>query len=111
MEMRTTWNMKEALRRWFCMVLITVATIPASTQAIHAYTIRDGKMFITLDRKIDEKDLKDFVEKYDLGGIGLWQLVKTNKHDSLDKEGWLVVVHNETGFVISKKLESTETFE
>src|SRR5690349_14881602 len=111
MEMRATQHIKRALMRWLCMALMTVANLPAQSQPIRGYTIKDGKMFITLDRKISDVELNEFIKQYDLDGIGLWQLVKTRKHDSLEKEGWQVMVHNEVGFMISKKLEGLNNFE
>lgn len=107
----TTRHIKIFLLRWFCMVFMSMSTVHLSAQAIRGYSIKDGKMYIVLDRKIADKELKEFIEKYQLEGIGLWQLVKTDKHDSLEKEGWQVVAHDKTGFVISKRLESAESFE
>src|SRR5690349_18980450 len=111
MEMRAGLHIKKAFRCWLCLCLMTLATMPAPAQPIRGYTIKDGRMYIMLERKIADPDLHAFIDKYDLDGIGLWQMVKSNKFDSLEKEGWEVMVHNETGYVISKKLEATKQFE
>ena len=79
MEVSAPRHIKYLLLRWFCITLMTVVCGSASSQPIRGCTIKDGKMYIMLDRLISERELGEFIERYDLAGIGLWQLVKTKK--------------------------------
>src|SRR5688572_10429204 len=111
MEMNTARYIKKVFACWLFWAAFCLVPVFVKAQVPGGYTIKDGKMFIILDRGIKDNELRDFIEKYDLGGIGLWQLVKTRKHDSLDQEGWKLEEMNEVVYVISKLLEGADNFE
>ena len=111
MEMNAARHIKQVFTCWLCIAVFSIAPVFVHAQPIRGYSIRDGKMYIMLDRKISDKELGDFIDKYDLSGIGLWQLVRNNKHDSLDQEGWQLVETNEVAYIISKLLEGADNYE
>jgi hypothetical protein len=105
MEMSAVQHIKKLARLLCCLLLLGLAWPMSAQPPVRGCSVKDGKLFVVLDRGINDKDLAAFIEKFDLRNIGLWQLVKTNKQDSLNKEGWKVEEVNEIGIVVSKKLE------
>jgi Glycogen recognition site of AMP-activated protein kinase len=87
----------------FCLVamvqLKTLAQLPAKT-----YTIRNGRMYIELSRKIDTLSLDSFIARYNLYDLPLKQAIKSNSMNSLIKLGWKQEINNNELFVISKPL-------
>jgi hypothetical protein len=69
-----------------------------------AYTIKNGKMYVSLSKKINDRALDSFITRYNLFDIGLKQFVKTKSADSLKKSGWNININNNELFVISKAL-------
>jgi 1,4-alpha-glucan branching enzyme len=69
-----------------------------------SYKIKDGRMYITLNKNIDEKKLNKFVQKYDLSDLGLPKILFTRHFDSLLKMGWRIDINNRQKLVFSKKI-------
>lgn len=86
-----------------CLLIFLIAGIKAFPQE-KAYTIKDGKMYIQLPKKITESELDSFVIQFDLADLDLKYFIKTGIADSLRKLGWNININNETGVVISKPI-------
>jgi hypothetical protein len=95
------------LRMWVCLFLLYSPEL-FSQPTFKSYTIRDGKMFITLGRKIPDASLDSFISQYDLYDLDLKEFIKTNRTDSLKKLGWSIDVDNKVGYVLSKRLGGVE---
>ena len=95
--------------RFLCMAMLLLCNDVVAQD--RSYTIRDGRMYIAVDRKIDESSLDSFIVQFGLVDLGLKQLVRQNKADSLLKAGWKITMQNETGIVISKALEAFGDFD
>lgn len=99
--------MKKTIKAWLvrlaCLLVFSLVTT-----AIHAqekiYTIKDGKMYIQLSKKIAEAELDSFIINFELADLDLKRFLRTGIADSLVKLGWKINVNNETGIVISKSL-------
>ena len=69
-----------------------------------SYKIRDGRMYIKLDRHIDEATLNSFVEKFDLSDLDLPKVLFSGNLDKITAMGWRVDLDNKNKLVISKKI-------
>jgi hypothetical protein len=72
------------------------------------YTIRDGRMYISLSKNIGLAALDSFMSRYNLNAIGLFQFIRTRSMDSLKKLGWTIEMDKPKKFVISKPLLSSD---
>ena len=86
-----------------CLLMLLVFAMKAYTQQ-KSYTIRDGKMYIQLPKKITGPELDSFVKQFNLSDLDLSYFIRTGIEDSLKKMGWDININNETGVVISKQL-------
>lgn len=73
---------------------------------VKSYSIKNGKMFITVGKNIAATALDSFIKKYELADLDLQHFIKNSIPDSLHKLGWTVDVNNREIFVISKPLFS-----
>ena len=71
--------------------------------AQNTYTVKDGKMFISIDKKISLPSLDSFIIKFGLQDLGLHTLIKNNNGDSLTQQGWTITFVNGLN-IISKPL-------
>jgi hypothetical protein len=76
-----------------------------SAQAITAYSIKNGRMYIQISKDVRETALDSFITDNELADLDLKKFIKTNKADSLQKLGWKVEINNESYFIISKLFE------
>ena len=104
MEMRSRHIILKAFMVSLFAFFIAFA-IQASAQAITAYSIKNGRMYIQISRDVREKALDSFITENDLQDLDLKTFIKTNKTDSLQKLGWQVEINNESYFIISKAFE------
>ncbi|MFN8243279.1 MAG: hypothetical protein U0X40_04410 [Ferruginibacter sp.] len=90
-------------------ILLTFFLLPAGILAqaqppVHAYTVKDGRMYIALSRQLPAPALDSFVKQYELEDLQLDDFIRTAKADSLLKRGWKVDIINRELAVISKPL-------
>lgn len=78
----------------------------ANAQPIRKYSVKDGKMFISLGKDLSQQELKDFINQFDLQNLALERFLTSGFSDSLKKAGWKVEMENNAGIMISKVLES-----
>jgi hypothetical protein len=72
---------------------------------VAAYSIKNGRMYIQMEKGLKEAAVDSFVTQFDLQDLDLKKFIKTNITDSLQKLGWKVEVNNESFFIISKAFE------
>ncbi len=95
------------MRILVCLCFI-VAIGHKGTFAQKVYTIKDGKMYIELSKKISEVDLDKFISQFNLSGIGLKNFIQKNDPDSIYKNGWKINKNNNEVIAISKPLVSSD---
>lgn len=89
------------------ILLLLVYALQAQAQApVRSYSIKNGKMLITVGKNITAPALDSFIKRYDLADLDLQHFIKNGTPDSLHKLGWAVDVNNREIFVISKPLLS-----
>jgi hypothetical protein len=89
----------------YVYALLLLYTQLANAQPpIKSYTIKDGKMYITVSKHLYKTALDSFIIKYDLYDLDLPNFIKTGSPDSLKKLGWLIDIINKEIFVISKPI-------
>jgi hypothetical protein len=54
---------------------------------VQSYKVKDGKMYIVLDRRLDDAALDNFISKYDLYDLPLKEIMKGKLIDSLLRDG------------------------
>jgi hypothetical protein len=86
-------------------MLLLLALCAGQVQAqVRSYSIKDGKMLITLSKNIPANSLDSFIKKYDLADLDLLHFIQTGVTDSLHKLGWKTDIDNKEIVVISKPL-------
>jgi len=84
---------------------VLVQTTAMAQRQIKEYSIKDGKMYITLGAKINEASLDSFINQFNLYDLDLKHFVKSGgSMDSLIKLNWKLEIKNNQVLVISKKL-------
>lgn len=79
----------------------------------YSYTVRDGRMYISLSKNIDRPGLDKFIDQYDLSDLNLPKLLfghlgkGTEKQlfVQLRKQGWRVDADNQKMIVLSKEMQ------
>ena len=100
-------EMRASFRLLLCALLLLGRMTLHAQEDDHSYTIRDGRMYISLSRNIKLRALDSFMSRYNLNAIGLFQFIRTHSMDSLKKLGWQVEMDKPKRFVISKPLFSS----
>ncbi|MDP4265074.1 MAG: hypothetical protein Q8941_21275 [Bacteroidota bacterium] len=112
MEIKGTRYTK--LQRWvrFYMCLVAFLSMGHLTgfaqPPLKLYTVKNGKMCITLGKLINESSLDSFIAQYDLQDLALKEFIQKGFRDSLEKLGWTVEMDTKLGIVITKPLFSVE---
>lgn len=97
-----------ALGLFACLLLLAVSG-KVSAQNDMSYTIRNGRMYISLgkhllDKHMDKTRLEKFIERYDLSDLGLEKLIFKGANEHLRKMGWRVDMDNNRIIIISKQM-------
>lgn len=102
--------LKKVVRIYGAMLLLVVVccTQLAAQPAKNTYTIKSGRMFITLDKQMSESSLDSFITNYSLYDLALDIVFKNRSLDTLKKLGWKIEVNNNEVCVISKPLVSAD---
>jgi hypothetical protein len=102
MEMRSMLKIK-----WInagVLIFLLVFALKASSQPA-AYAIKNGRMYVQMEKKLTDAAIDSFITQYELQDLDLKTFLKTNKIDSLQKQGWKIDINNESYFIISKAFE------
>jgi hypothetical protein len=84
--------------------VLSVFAVQSSAQ-VAAYSIKNGRMYVQMEKKLTEAAIDSFITQYELQDLDLKTFIKTNKIDSLQKLGWNLDINNESYFIISKAFE------
>src|SRR3712207_4714090 len=106
MEIKSTIHRAQGVARIvLCGCLMFFFSLVASAQPpVKSYTVKNGKMYIHLDRLIGERVLDSFLMQYNLADIGLRQFIRKNVCDSLRLQGWDIERNDDQAVIISKPL-------
>jgi len=101
-------------RKGFRVLIVSVllnflanSTLYAQEQG-RVYTIKNGKMYIELNKDLPVASLDSFIERYELYDLSLKSFIKTNNEDTLKMRGWRLEKNNSLSFAISKPLIGSE---
>lgn len=98
-RLKITW-IKASLLIFFLACFATY-----SSAQVAAYAIKNGRMYIQMEKKMNENAIDSFITQFELQDLDLKTFIKTNKLDSLQKLGWNIDINNESYFIISKAFE------
>lgn len=106
MEIRSTIHkMKKLVRVCCCVLFMLVFTGENSfAQPVKSYTIKNGRMFITLAKSINESSLDSFIAQFALQDLALKEFINRGFEDSLNKLGWKIETNTSVGITLSKPL-------
>lgn len=103
------WVPARAALVLFCLSLYCYSAM--AQPPVKSYSIKKGKMQITLGKNISLPSLDSFVAQYDLGDMHLQRFFETGKTDSLLKIGWRIELNNNDLFIISKPIEGFDNID
>ncbi len=102
METGGSYAIKKWLRFCLCIIIPIMLQVNLAAQSAGSYSIKNGKMFITIKKQSTAGDIDNFMAQYNLTDLPLKQFIKTNVDDSLKKLGWTININNKEQFIISK---------
>ena len=88
-------------------LLLSLTVKPAFSQGDiqkPSYTIREGRMYIRVMKRMKKDDLDKFVNKYDLGDLDLGKALASHQFTQLTRNGWRIEMDNKEQLVISKQI-------
>lgn len=95
-------------KRWLVSAGIVVFMLLAGTvraqKPLANCSVKNGHMYVYVNKSITTDALKDFVAKYNLFELDLLKVLQTNKTDILKKQGWTVVNNNSESLILSRTL-------
>ncbi|MGZ3940067.1 MAG: hypothetical protein ACXVBK_14955 [Flavisolibacter sp.] len=86
-------------------LLFLLVFVLTSKAQVAAFSIKNGRMFIQMDKSLSTSAIDSFIKENELEDLDIKSFVKTNTTDSLEKLGWKVEVNNSSFFIISKAFE------
>jgi Glycogen recognition site of AMP-activated protein kinase len=87
----------------FCIAGVFVLSVfTAKAQNPFLFSIKNGKMHITISKKITQKELENYSYKFKVQSLALQQLVEKNFTDSIKAQGWNVDANNDSLILLSK---------
>ena len=104
MEMKRVIGWRLCWLACCCMLLLLCTQELKAQPPVTSYTVKDGKMYITIGKNLPTALLDSFVIKYELFDLDLRQLISAGLSDSLSKRGWKIDINNRELFVLSKPL-------
>lgn len=109
---RTTYHPLHLVRAvvYTLFLLMALQWPAAAQQPAPKYSIKQGRMYLEIDRAIKDSALECFIRQYDLQDLPLKQYLQTNLADTLQKMGWKVERSTKQSILLSKDLEAYENF-
>lgn len=108
MEMRVVFGYTRVDRflRFIAVAALLCSPLFGYAQPVKKYSLKDGRMLITLEKNLPGPELKDFIRQFDLGNLALDRLLQEGFMDSLKRAGWKMETNTDRLVVISKPLLS-----
>jgi hypothetical protein len=102
-------HQSKAFRRSIIPVIVLLCSMGTLQAQPHKkYTVKNGRMYIELEKNIPAAELSDFIHQFDLGNLALEKLIRSGFADSIHKWGWEIVKDNRHFILISKAMLSYE---
>ncbi|MER3469940.1 MAG: hypothetical protein C4330_01040 [Chitinophagaceae bacterium] len=104
--MRNRSTIKYWLRRGILFIFVFL-----QLQFLYAqndFMMRNGRMYLRINKKSTEQELNNFIADFDLKDLNLKDFIKSNNLATLQKLGWKIEQNTESIAIISKKLEAAE---
>lgn len=111
MEIKSTIKgFMQGVRLYLCVLAVFSFAYAAAQKAdtVNTFTIRNGKIYIELSKNIANEKLDQFIDQFDLNGIGLKWFIQRHQSDSLEKAGWKMEINNNNVVVLSKTLMGSD---
>lgn len=91
--------------RWVIVfLLLGIGTGAIAQPLAQVCKVRDGKMYIEVDKRLDDSTVDNFIARYNLFDLPLKELIKGKLIDSIRRMGWKIENSPSYVLVITKKL-------
>jgi hypothetical protein len=93
------------------LLIVFLLALPTGSlwaQGGNACTLRNGKMYIELRKDASNKDLNDFINRYNLGDLDLLGFVRKNDDAAIRKHDWTIEMNTAAEARLSKKIGSAD---
>lgn len=110
MSLITGYRIKKGWRLC-CSILLLYLVVGSplfSQDIVQRFSVKGGKMYILLSKKIQPAALREFVQKYELAPLGIRRFIDTGNDDSIRICGWKVQLDTDTLFSLSKPIQSAD---
>ncbi|WP_207496795.1 glycogen-binding domain-containing protein [Aridibaculum aurantiacum] len=102
-------SIRAAVRLVILAAMLCIMGTSYAQEPVKIYTIRNGKMHIELSRDLPPALLDAFINKFNLHQLGLMQLIKSSRPDSLKQAGWQLQLKDGV-YVLTKPFAELESF-
>ena len=96
------------------LLLLLLALLPLGgllAQGRHQFDVRDGCMYIVLDKTAPPAELRSFIQLFELQDLDLENFQRRGNSDSLRRKGWIVEQNDAKLAVLRKPLLSEKLFD
>lgn len=102
------------LRTKRLLLLLLLALLPLGgllAQGPHQFEVRDGSMYLVLDKSAAPEKLRSFVKLFELQDLDLENFLRNGRPDSLSRKGWIVLQNDRKHAVLRKPLLADKIFD
>lgn len=89
-----------------CVLMMFALHGTAQKTIVKQFKIKGDLMLIALSRSLSTNDIDEFTARYNIAGIGLHQLIRSGKPDSIRAMGWSLNQSDPDLYVVTKPLQS-----
>jgi hypothetical protein len=110
MSLKAGYRIKKEWRLC-CSILLLQLVVGSplfSQDTMQRFSVKGGKMYILLSKKILPAALNEFVQKYELAPLGLRRFIDTGNDDSIRICGWKMQLDTDTLFSLIKPIQSAD---
>lgn len=90
----------------FSLVILMLVSGFALAQNGNKYMVKDGRMFIVMDKLSSSEKILEFMSEFNLSDLPLIDFINGRMMDSLNRLGWILEANDKHNFIISKELKS-----
>ncbi len=107
---RAVEHIAKRLRHISCVFfwMLVISMYSWSQDSLKVYTIKNGKMYIWLSKKLPVAELDSFITQYDLHKLALKRFINSGNDDSIRLSGWKIGLNTSSSFTLSKPLLSSD---
>lgn len=95
---------------WVLLLLLWCGWSVHAQPGENTVSFKNGKLYITIQKESNRSDLAEFIAKFNLDDLALFDLVSSEETKGLKEAGWKIVTNDRNVLVISKAIEALGDF-